>query len=259
MIDTPAEAWPALPWRGGPGNSARKWHLATASMLDQLSALSTSVIVAAAAVHLVVFLGLKIRATADWRQLASVLEDFTRELKHRSVLDQSAPLPDQVDAFLADIRDVVDDSSRQADRVHLLQRVRVIDEKRRYLDSLWFATIYNMARTMIEAYPLAGVLGTILAIGAALQTAGGQDTVTVGVIVARFGDAIWSTFAGLVAAIVLMFVHSSVEAGFARLTEARLHVREAVARAKRELALLKPVSPGTVASGLGHRAEGDLP
>ena len=85
---------------------------------------------------------------------------------------------------------------------------------------------------MIEAYPLAGVLGTIVAIGAALA---GGDEASVGSIVGRFGDAIWSTFAGLASAIVLMFIHSFLEPGFARLSENRSHVRETVAKAKREL------------------------
>ena len=53
----------------------------------------------------------------------------------------------------------------------------------------------------------------------------------------RFGDAIWSTGAGLTAAILLMFVASLLEARFTRLVELRKDVRAAVARAKRELTL----------------------
>ena len=86
---------------------------------------------------------------------------------------------------------------------------------------------------------LLGVLGTILAIGAALQqpaeALGGSSGVEV--IVSRFGEAIWSTFAGLVAGILLMFVNSLVEPAFLRLSENRLHVREMVSRVKHELIL----------------------
>jgi biopolymer transport protein ExbB/TolQ len=118
---------------------------------------------------------------------------------------------------------------------------------------MFFETTYNMTRTMIEAYPLAGVLGTILSIGAALQAdVAAQRAATVTAIVSRFGDAIWSTFAGLVAAIVLMFVNSLVETGFGRLTENRRHVRETIARAKRELALQSAETPAAGAPGGGQ-------
>ncbi|MEO2034190.1 MAG: MotA/TolQ/ExbB proton channel family protein, partial [Planctomycetaceae bacterium] len=107
-------------------------------------------------------------------------------------------------------------------------------------------TAGNVARTMIEAYPLAGVLGTILAIGSALQSPeSAADVVgTMSGIVSRFGDAIWSTFCGLFAAIILMFVNSMLETRFERLTQSRIHVRDMVARAKRELAMVasRPVA-----------------
>jgi biopolymer transport protein ExbB len=211
------------------------------SLLEQLSRLSTTVIVAAFAVHLFAFLILFIWANRDLRNIASCLADFTRGLSHQSRLDSTAHLSDQIDAFLADVDEVLDDPTRKQDRATLLSRMRILDEKRRYLTSMFFETSYNVARTMIEAYPLAGILGTVLAIGAALgaETAGGK-TVTVDVIVQRFGESIWATFAGLAAAIVLMFVNSVVETGFLRLAENRRHVRETIAAAKRELSIAGP-------------------
>lgn len=207
-------------------------------LLDRLSAVSTTVIVAAFAVHVFAFGVLYVWARRDLRTIASCLFDFTRGLSHQSLLDSTAHLSDQIDAFLADVNDVLDDPTRQKDRQTLLGRMRVLDEKRRYLSSMFFETSYNIARTMIEAYPLAGVLGTILAIGSALQH-DAQSAAQAGVsaIVGRFGDAIWSTFAGLVAAILLMFLNSVLETGFTRLAENRRHVRETVARTKRELSL----------------------
>lgn len=212
-----------------------EWQL----LLERLSALSTVVIAAAFAVHLFGMFILYVWAKRDLRNIASYLFDFTRGLSHQSVLDSTSHLSDQIDAFLADVNDVLDDSTRDPDRRTLLSRMRVLDEKRRYFNSMFFETSYNIARTMIEAYPLAGVLGTILAIGSALQQdAASQTQVGVSTIVSRFGDAIWSTFAGLVAAIVLMFFNSMIETGFGRLSENRRHVRETVARVKRELSLV---------------------
>lgn len=215
------------------------------TLLEQTSGLTTTVIVAAAAVHLFAFFILWVWSKRDLRRIASSLFDFTRGLKNQSLLDSNSHLSDQIDAFLADVNDVLDDSSRRADRGALLSRMRVLDEQRRYLSTMFFETCYNIARTMIEAYPLAGVLGTILAIGSALQgDAAAAASSGVSAIVGRFGDAIWSTFAGLTAAILLMFINSFVETGFSRLSENRRNVRETVARAKRELALAATIVEG---------------
>lgn len=199
-------------------------------LLGSLAALCTYLIVAAFALHLAIFFTLWLWARRDLKQIASALFDFTRGINHQSLLDSTAHLSDQIDAFLADVNDVLDDTSRVEDRSGLLRRMSILDEKRRYLSSMSFETIYNAARTMIEAYPLAGILGTILAIAAALQ-----ESATISAIVERFGDAIWSTGVGLIAAIALLFVHSLLEPRFARLAENRSHVRDTVARAKREL------------------------
>jgi biopolymer transport protein ExbB/TolQ len=187
--------------------------------------------------HLLAFFWLRAWAGRDLRRMAADFDSFTRELKHRSLLERGIHLSDQIEAFLADIRDVLDDPAKKVERQALWHRMRILDEERRYLQSHAFDTAYNVCRSMIEAYPLAGVLGTILAIGAALQSGQGDAQQTVGDIVRFFGDAIWSTFAGLIAAMVLMFINSIVETQFRRLSENRQHVRETVARAKRELAI----------------------
>lgn len=209
----------------------------TTDLLTKLSALSTPVIAGVAVIHFLAFLWLRAWAGRDLRRMAADFDSFTRELKHRSLLERGINLSDQIEAFLADIRDVLDDPAKKAERQALWHRMRILDEERRYLQSHAFETVYNVCRSMIEAYPLAGVLGTILAIGAALQSGQGNAQQTVSDIVRFFGDAIWSTFAGLIAAMVLMFINSIVETQFRRLSENRQNVRETVARAKRELAL----------------------
>lgn len=208
-----------------------------ADLLRLVSSWSTPVIAGAAVLHFLAFVWLATWARRDLRRLAGDFDAFTRDLKHRSLFERGADLTDQLDAFLADVRDVLDDPQQDAERRALHSRMKILDEERRYLHSQAFETAYNVCRTMIEAYPLAGVLGTILAIGAALQMPAGEEAGAVNTIVKYFGDAIWSTFAGLIAAIGLMFVNSLVETRFLRLGESRLQVRETVARAKRELSL----------------------
>jgi biopolymer transport protein ExbB/TolQ len=206
-------------------------------LLQQCSKYAMPVIVGAAVLHLLYFLWLSAWARRDLRRLAADFDAFTRDLKHRSLFERGADLSEQIDAFLADVRDVLDAPTRQADRAALRNRMQILDEERRYLHSHAFDTCYNIARTMIEAYPLAGTMGAILAIGAALQMSPDDQQNTVSTIVRFFGEAIWSTFAGLIAAIVLMFVNSVVETRFRRLSENRANVRETVARVKRELSL----------------------
>jgi hypothetical protein len=81
-------------------------------LLDQIAHASTYVIVAAAVVHLAVFFGLWAWARRDLRNIASALFDFTRGLQHQSMLDATAHLSEQVEAFLADVNDTLGDSSR---------------------------------------------------------------------------------------------------------------------------------------------------
>ncbi|MFN0054211.1 MAG: MotA/TolQ/ExbB proton channel family protein [Planctomycetales bacterium] len=203
-------------------------------LLDTLSSLSTTIIAVAGAVHLVLFVLLWLWYRHDLHRIAAALDDFTRGIKHRSLLDRSAHLSDQIEAFLADVNETLDDPARAPDRAIVLGRINVLDEKRKYLQSMGFEISYNVCRSMIEAYPLGGILGTILAIGLVVQQG---EAATPGMIVERFGQAIWSTCAGLVAAVVLMFFNSLVETSFLRLSENRQHVERAVGRVKRALAL----------------------
>ena len=208
--------------------------------LESLSGAMVLFILGAATVHLLAYLLLWVWYRRDLRGIAACLDDFTRGLQHRSVLTGTSPLINQIDAFVADVNDVIRDPSRSSDRQTCLERMHILDERRSYLDSLSFETAGNVTRTMIEAYPLAGVLGTILAIGSALQNPEGVSDVagTMSGIVSRFGDAIWSTFCGLFSAILLMFLNSLLETRFDRLTQSRTHVRDMVAGAKRELAMV---------------------
>src|SRR5436305_8525311 len=136
----------------------------SAALLQRLSSLSAPVITGIALFHLLVFVWLILWARRDLRRMASDFDQFTRELKYRSILERGSNLSDQIEAFLADIKDVLDDPTKTAERQNLWQRMRILDEERRYLQSQAFETWYTICRTMIEAYPLAGVLGTVLAI-----------------------------------------------------------------------------------------------
>lgn len=208
------------------------------ALLGPVSDLTTPVILGLFALHLLAFFVLIIWARTHRRLLKSAMEAYTRGLKHQSVLDATAHISEQIDAFLADVSDVLDGPANSPDREMLRQRIPILDEKRRYFSSMFFDTCFNICRTMIEAYPLLGILGTCLALGvglAARDMAATAGTSAVSVLVTRLGDAIWGTVTGLLATVVLMFLNSFLEPGFQRLAENRAHVRETVARVKREL------------------------
>src|SRR5690606_13984819 len=123
--------------------------------------LSTLVIAAATAVHLAFFVLLWIWFRRDTRVIAASLDRFTRGLKHRSVLDATGTLGDQIEAFLADVNEVLSSPAAVDERRILRDRVNILDERRGYLNALPFETAYNVARTMVEAYPLAGTVGAV--------------------------------------------------------------------------------------------------
>lgn len=205
-------------------------------ILELLSAASTPAIAVAGGVHLFAFFILWVWYRSSLSRIAATLDDFTRGIKHRSVLDRSSHPSDQIEAFLADVAEILESPNRSDERRVLWQRISILDEKRKYLYSLRFETCYNVCRSMIEAYPLGGILGTILAIGLVVLE-GEESAATAGLIVERFGQAIWSTCAGLVVAVILMFLNSLVETAFHRLNENRANVAQAIARVKRVLAI----------------------
>lgn len=242
--------------------------------LQFCSTLSTPAIVICALLHLAFFLLLRLWCRRDLQILTQTLDDFTRPLHSRSVLDRTDSLPAQIEAFVQDIHEVLTNPALTASRPALLDRLRILDEKRRYLDSLRFDTAWNAARSMIEAYPLSGILGTILAIGSALHAESTASTAavppqppaataditanapgtgalrsppsaaaSVSLVMDRFGDSIWSSFAGLLAAIILMFISSLSEVRFSRLSECRTSVRQLVTHARRELQLSAMPAP----------------
>ena len=110
-------------------------HIPT-DLLQRLSELSTPAICCAFVGHLVVFVMLWMAYRHNLRTIAQSLEDFTRGLRHRSVLDRGVHLSDQIEAFLTDVKDALDTPARTEDRRQLSIRMSILDEKRRYLHAL---------------------------------------------------------------------------------------------------------------------------
>jgi biopolymer transport protein ExbB/TolQ len=168
--------------------------------------------------------------------LSAYLRNLLRPFSRQSDFDPNAPLDEQIDVFLADIRDILQDP-RESEAGHLYSRLTAKDESRTYLKLHWFEMCFSIARALIEVYPLLGIVGTVLAIWAGLNASGDADPDKITRIVQNFGQSVRSTAFGLGAAIVFLILNSAVEPGFERLLTYAATVRDNVSIAKQKLAM----------------------
>jgi biopolymer transport protein ExbB/TolQ len=186
--------------------------------------------------HLVGFGWLRGERRRQTQRLADHLRNLVQGFSSHADSDPYSTVDEQIDSFLANIREVLDDPSRQADREKLHAQIVAKDETKKYLRGSRFETLYSLARTSIEIYPLLGIMGTVLAIAIALNTpstdAAGMVTER---IVRNFAGSIWATLAGIGCGIVLLLVNAALEPGFGRLLDHRWEVRAAIAEVKTQL------------------------
>jgi biopolymer transport protein ExbB/TolQ len=207
-----------------------------------------------AIVHLFVFAGVARQYRRQLAALSAYLQEILGPFA-RTYPDPHRPLEETVDGFIHDVAAAFDDATDPAKSRKLAERLATKDESKGYLRDRGFETGYNVVRTWIQAYPLLGILGTVLAIGLALGPAGprhasmpdaattapaaavaaADQTAVVRGIVANFEDAIWSTVAGLVFGVLYMTVNSLVEPRFDALSGRRGHVRDLVRAAHERL------------------------
>lgn len=213
--------------------------------------------------HVVFFLGLVVSRRRQIRRLASHLEDILGPKFRRISHDPDRTIDEVIDGFFLDIQDVISHPEADADARELSRRLVTKDEARKYLKRMSFETIYSCVRAGIEAWPLLGILGTVIAIGLglnvaaaekeAVQSAGVAATAPIapgaqppapprsieegptGAIVRNFRLAIGSTILGLTFGVGFMLFNAWVEPSFERLIEHRKSIRGAVRTAKNVL------------------------
>jgi biopolymer transport protein ExbB/TolQ len=207
--------------------------------------------------HLLAFVALYLWRAHQVRELRMFLSNLVRGFTQRSDLGL-LDVDDEINSFVTDVGQVLADPQRRNDRTALKQRLEIKDEIRPYLKTVRTETFYNVARTGIEAYPLLGILCTILAMGVGMNAAppaAENAAAPTGVvappaptvdpapaantvqIVRAFRAAIWSTAAGLIVAIVLMIVNALVGPSLDRLQEHRQQVREMIFSARKHLGI----------------------
>jgi len=219
-----------------------------------LSDHSVQIIVYLAIIHAAIFFRLWWSQRIQRRRLMRYLEDLLGKFR-RTDNDPSRTPDETIDSFLHDITDILKSPRGDEDVRKLCDRLVTKDEAKRYLARRSFETTYNAARTFIEAYPLMGILGTVLAIGVGLNAPDARDALPAPgagteivqlqsaepeapageMIVKNFKNAIWSTVYGLLFGLGFMVVNSIYEPHFERIIEHRAGVRDAVRNAKEAL------------------------
>jgi len=217
-------------------------------MLTTLSDNFPWIILAFAIVHAGLFSWLAVAHRQMTRRLGGHLENLVRGLSSRSDTDRTQSVDDDINMFLADLQDVIRNPAKLHELEDLRTRLIYKDEARPYLKTASFERIYSLSRTLIEIYPLLGILGTVLAIGcglAAQANSAPESGAAIDAVVKNFGNSIWSTFMGLLFAVIFMILNAFWEPSFQRLMEHQANVREIITAAKcrlNEVAARNPVS-----------------
>jgi biopolymer transport protein ExbB len=239
-------------------------------MLDLLvfcSENSSQIIIILAVVHFLCFLGL---CGAQWdrtRKMASSLKEaIDRAGIGTSEMADLSP-DDLIDSCCQDILSELKATNASSTRKNLRTQLERFNEMKPYKKTTFIETCHNISRTTVEIYPLLGILGTVMALGAGLMNVPADlmpserkisevpavSSATVEIvpeaqavqpqveiespghasraaqnILQNFGDAIFSTIWGLLFGMLFMWLHAAVELKFERLVEHRKNIAEVV-------------------------------
>jgi len=197
-------------------------------------------ILAVAGLNAMLWFWLVVYSRSRKRQLADYLSNAVRAFSRQSDVTYNMSIDERINVFIADIRDAISGSGSQDGTRALLDRLLTKDESRLYLKSHRFEIGYSVTRTLIEIFPLLGIVGTVIAIWAGMNTSGMNDADKVTKVVQNFGHSVVSTAFGLGAAILFMLVNSWFEPEFERLLEYSHEIRDVVAHAKIKLGMGPP-------------------
>jgi biopolymer transport protein ExbB len=141
-------------------------------------------------------------------------------------------LDDRIDIFVTNINDRLKNYRTKEEVIEICNELTMKDQSWTRLKTDNFERAYSVFRTMPEIYPLLGIVGTVLAIAAGLQ---GESADKIDLVVKNFGNSVWSTAIGLMAAIVFMVVNALQEPSFERVLTYKQQVREIITLAKQVL------------------------
>lgn len=173
--------------------------------------------------------------TAD-RNLLRHLETQVGTSNRFQEMTRSPHQAEQIDGFLATIQEIIEHPRDAAELQQLSDRLSILTESNNAAATrlpVWFERDHNILRYAIEAFPLLGILGTILPLGFTINSDTSDITATVG----NFGAAIGTTIVGLICAIGLGFLNAWWEPSFTRLAEQQHRLDESILAARRKIRL----------------------
>jgi biopolymer transport protein ExbB len=206
-------------------------------MLEFLSEAWPTVILIVVVINTIVWAWVLRRSNQVKKRLSALLSNLVGPFSRQSDLDPTAPLDEQIDAFIADIRDVLQNPREEKEQQQLYSRLINKDGSRVYLRLHQIEIWYSFARALIEVYPLLGIIGTVFAIWAGLNASTGSDADKITRVVQNFGESVHSTAYGLISAIIFLVLNSLVEPGLERLFAYGAAVRDIVGLAKQKMGM----------------------
>ncbi len=206
------------------------------SILQPISDYSTTIICFVACFHFFAFLGLIWARRKRTQKMGEALDEILRETGVATSKMAELSDDDMIDSYCQDLLGVLKDND-SAKIMHLKTKLLTFDKLKPYKKTHMVETGYNLARTLIETYPLMGILGTVIALTVGLgqvdssavvnfttplvsnsesdpiQVIDQNDNATVKIrrIIDNFGSAIKSTFAGLAFGIFFMLWNTGVQ------------------------------------------------
>ncbi|MGR3174548.1 MAG: MotA/TolQ/ExbB proton channel family protein [Candidatus Scalindua sp.] len=176
-----------------------------------LSDQMVSIILAVAVFETALYIVLYRMTSGNTHQLCDSLRNMLRGIKDPPEQDRSRIIHDEIVALL-DCAESLRKTSVE-DFKRLLSNIRSQDARKIDLKSYRIDSWGNVANAIVQAFPLLGIFGTILAIGQSLQGSEGD----VSVIMAAFTNAVNTTILGLVFAVIYMIVDAFFQAKAGRL------------------------------------------
>lgn len=183
--------------------------------------------------HATVLFGLRLERRKKLSFLANQLKESTSDFPIRTSVysELRDGTPDQILAFCEDI---LAQLSRGLDG-RQLKGLQKLQENKPYRKLRTIQSIYAVGPAVTEAYPMLGILGTVISIAGSLSTLSVGDG-TVGpdfsVVIESFGTALWTTIEGLVFAVIFMIIHSWVDSNYTILSDVRRKFEEIVREAR---------------------------
>jgi biopolymer transport protein ExbB len=211
-----------------------------ASFVTFLSSIWVWVIVLCGILNVAAWAYLIHKASKSSKLMYSWLRGLVGPFSRRRDVEPDAHALDSIDAFLADIRDVVEHPMNDTELSSLNERIAIKGEGRPHGLSHHFEQVYGLCRASIEAFPLLGILGTILAIAAGMQaTSGDQNASQITQVVKNFGESVYCTAWGILFAIVFSFVNGWFEPDFQRVIGQNHSLDDLVLAVKKKIGLAR--------------------